>query len=176
ILPGPSRMERSHLAAEQVQAGLDVIRAHFGHIVLDLRHDMDPATIAALEASDTIVFLAGLDVSALRSGAAAIAAFPHLGLSLQKVKVVVRRGGTGNDVTTKHAREALGLPIHWRPPSDYPTVVASINSGTPVVTASPRSKIARNLRELAEQLARDRRPAAQSPTGRVASLAPRLVW
>src|SRR5262249_55123725 len=56
ILPGPSRMERSHLAAEQVQAGLDVIRAHFGHVVLDLRHDMDPATIAALEASDTILF------------------------------------------------------------------------------------------------------------------------
>src|SRR5207245_4951780 len=149
ILPGPSRMERNRLAAEQLQAGLDVIRAHFDHVVLDLKHDMDPATIAALEASDSILFLTGLDVSSLRSGAAAIAAFRHLGLCPQKVKVVVMREGTGNDVTTKHAREALGLPIHWRTPSDYPTVVASINRGTPVVTASPRSKVARNLRELA---------------------------
>ncbi len=176
ILPGPSRMERGHLAAEQVQAGLDVIRAHFDHIVLDLKHDMDPATIAALEASDTILFLTGLNVSALRSGAAALAAFRHLGLSLQKLKPVVMREGTGNDVTTKHAREALGLPIHWRTPSDYPTVVAAINKGTPVVTASPRSKVARNLRELAEQLARGRRSEAESPTSRVASLARRLVW
>jgi len=176
ILPGPARMERNRLAAEQVQAGLDVIRAHFDHVVLDLKHDMDPATITALEASDTILFLTGLDVSALRSGAAAIAAFRHLGLGLQKVKVVVMREGTGNDVTTKHAREALGLPIHWRTPSDYPTVVASINTGTPVVTASPRSKVARNLRELAEQLARGRRPAAESASSRVASLARRLVW
>jgi pilus assembly protein CpaE len=175
ILPGPSRMERSHLAAEQVQAGLDVIRAHFDHVVLDLKHDMDSATIAALEASDTILFLTGLDVSALRSGTAAIAAFRHLGLSLQKVKVVVMREGTGNDVTTKHAREALGLPIHWRTPSDYPTVVASINRGTPVVTASPRSKVARNLRELAEQLGRGRRPEAESASSRVASLARRLM-
>jgi pilus assembly protein CpaE len=175
ILPGLSRMERSHLAAEQVQAGLDVIRAYFDHVVLDLKHDMDSATIAALEASDTILFLTGLDVSALRSGTAAIAAFRHLGLSLQKVKVVVMREGTGNDVTTKHAREALGLPIHWRTPSDYPTVVASINRGTPVVTASPRSKVARNLRELAEQLGRGRRPAAESASSRVASLARRLM-
>jgi len=85
------------------------------------------------------------------------------------------REGTGNDVTTKHAREALGLPIHWRTPSDYPTVVASINGGTPVVTASPRSKVARNLQELAEQLARGPRPAAESASSRVASLARRLV-
>jgi pilus assembly protein CpaE len=175
VLPGPSRMERSHLATEQVQAGLDVIRAHFDHVVLDLKHDLDSATIAALEASDTILFLTGLDVSALRSGTAAIAAFRHLGLSLQKIKVVVMREGTGNDVTTKHAREALGLPIHWRTPSDYPTVVASINRGTPVVTASPRSKVARNLREFAEQLARGRRPAAESVSSRVASFARRLV-
>jgi pilus assembly protein CpaE len=176
VLPGPSRMERSHLAAEQVQAGLDVIRAHFDHAVLDLKHDMDPATIAALEASDTVLFLTGLNVSALRSGAAALAAFRHLGLGLQKLKVVVMREGTGNDVTTKHAREALGLSIHWRTPSDYPTVVASINRGIPVVTASPRSKVARNLRELAEQLARDRRSTAEPARGRVASLARRLVW
>jgi pilus assembly protein CpaE len=155
---------------------LDVIRAHFDHVVLDLKHDMDPATIAALEASDTILFLTGLNVSALRSGAATLAAFRHLGLSLQKLKVVVMREGTGNDVTIKHAREALGLQIHWRTPSDYATVVASINGGTPVVTASPRSKVAQNLRELAEQLARGPRPAPESASSRVASLARRLVW
>lgn len=176
ILPGPSRLERSHLVAEQVQAALAMIRAHFDHVVLDLKHDMDPATIAALEASDTILFLTGLNVSALRSGAAGLAAFRHLAFNLAKIKVVVMREGTGEDVTIKHAREALGLPVYWRTPSDYPTVVASINKGTPVVTASPRSKIAKNLRELAEQLARGQRPAAEPSTRRVASLARRLVW
>jgi pilus assembly protein CpaE len=176
ILPGPSRIGRNHLVAEQVQAGLAMIRAHFDHLVLDLKHDMDPATIAALEASDTILFLTGLNVSALRSGAAGLAAFRHLGLRLPQIKVVVMREGTGEDVTIKHAREALGLPIYWRTPSDYPAVVTSINKGTPVVTASPRSKIARNLRELAEHLARGPRPPAEPSTRHVASLARRLVW
>jgi pilus assembly protein CpaE len=176
VLPGPSRIERSHLLAEQVQAGLAMIRAHFDHVVIDLKHDMDPATIAALEASDTILFLTALNVSALRSGAAGLAAFRHLGLSFQKLKVVIMRDGTGEDVTIKHAREALGQPIYWRTPSDYQTVVASINSGTPVVTASPRSKVAKNIRDLSEQLARGQRPPAEPGATRVASLARRFVW
>jgi pilus assembly protein CpaE len=154
------------MSGERVQGALEIIRSHFGHVVLDLRHDFDPGTIAALEASDTILYLTGLTVSALRSGSAGLAALRHLGLNLQRVKVVVMRDGTGEDVTVKHAQEALGLPIYWRTPSDYATVVSSINGGQPVVTAAPRSKIARNLRELAGGLYR---PTSPSRPGAVRS-------
>jgi pilus assembly protein CpaE len=168
VLPGPTRIERSHLPADRIQAALEIIRSHFGHVVLDLRHDFDPGTIAALEASDTILYLTSLTVSALRSGSAGLAALRHLGLNLQRLKIIVMRDGTGEDVTLKHAQEALGLPIHWRTPSDYSTVVSSINTGQPVVTAAPRSKIAKNLRELAGGLYRPGSPsrpgAARSPS------------
>ena len=168
VLPGPTRIERSQLPADRVQAALEIIRSHFGHVVLDLRHDFDPGTIAALEASDTILYLTSLTVSALRSGSAGLAALRHLGLNLQRLKIIVMRDGTGEDVTLKHAQEALGLPIHWRTPSDYSTVVSSINTGQPVVTAAPRSKIAKNLRELAGGLYRPGSPprsgAARSPS------------
>jgi pilus assembly protein CpaE len=174
VLPGPTRVERGQLPAEQVQAALEIIRSHFAHVVLDLRHDFDPGTIAALEASDSILYLTGLTVSALRSGSAGLAAFRHLGLNLQRVKVVVMRDGTGEDVTLKHAQEALGVPIYWRTPSDYPTVVSAINAGQPVVMAASRSKIARNLRELAAGLYR---PAPPSRSGAVrASSFMRLAW
>jgi pilus assembly protein CpaE len=174
VLPGPTRLERGQLVAEQVQVMLEMVRSHFDHVVLDLRHDLDPGTIAALEASDNILFLTSLTVSALRSGAAGLAAFRHLGLNPQRVKVVIMREGTGEDVTPKHAHETLGVPIHWRTPSDYPTVVSAINSGEPVVTASPRSKIARNLRELAGGLF-PRPGAARPAAGRSAPLT-RLIW
>jgi pilus assembly protein CpaE len=168
VLPGPTRIERNQLPADRVQAALEIIRSHFAHVVLDLRHDFDPGTIAALEASDTILYLTSLTVSALRSGSAGLAALRHLGLNLQRLKIIVMRDGTGEDVTLKHAQETLGLPIHWRTPSDYPTVVSSINAGQPVVTAAPRSKIAKNLRELAGGLYRPSSPsrsgAARSPS------------
>ncbi len=174
VLPGPTRIERSQISAEQVQAALEIIRSYFDHVVLDLRHDFDPGTIAALEASDTILYLTSLTVSALRSGSAGLAALRHLGLNLQRVKIVVMRDGTGEDVTLKHAQEALGLPIYWRTPSDYSTVVSSINTGQPVVTAAPRSKIAKNLRELSGGLYRPGSPS-RSGAARSPSLM-RLAW
>ncbi len=174
VLPGPTRIERSQLPADRVQAALEIIRSHFGHVVLDLRHDFDPGTIAALEASDTILFLTSLTVSALRSGSAGLAALRHLGLNLQRLKIIVMRDGTGEDVTLKHAQEALGLPIYWRTPSDYSTVVSSINTGQPVVTAAPRSKIAKNLRELSGGLYRPSSPS-RSGAARSPSLM-RLAW
>jgi pilus assembly protein CpaE len=156
-VPGPTRLERSQFGPEQLSGAIEVLRAHFDHVLMDLRHDFDPATVAALEASDVILFVTSLDVAALRSGAAALAAFRHLGLDTKKIKVVVTRDGTGDSVTVKHARNALGLPIYWRTPSDYQTVVASINAGRPVVSASPRAKISKNIRELAETLHGDGR-------------------
>jgi pilus assembly protein CpaE len=170
VLPGPTRMERTHLGAEQVRTGLEIIRSCFTNVILDLRHDTDAGTIAALEASDTVLFLTGLDVCALRSGAAGLAMFRQLGLNLQKVQVVVMREGTSTDVTPKNARETLGVPITWKTPSDYHTMVASINSGQPVVTASPRSRIAKNLRQLAGTLTETAAPVKNTST-----LA-RLVW
>jgi pilus assembly protein CpaE len=170
VLPGPTQMERSYLTSEQVQTGVDLLRGHFDQVVLDLRHDVDPGTIAALEAADTVLFVTSLNVSALRSGAAALAAFRHLGLDAKKIKVVVTRDGTGDDVTAKHARDALGLPVYWKTPSEYVPVVASINNGQPVVTAAPRSKFAKNVRQLSAMLAGDGRPAAASPTRRSVSL------
>ena len=174
VLPGPTRVERGQLVAEQVKVMLEIIRSHFDHVILDLRHDLDPGTIAALEASETVFFLTSLTVSALRSAAAGLAAFRHLGLNPQRVKIVIMREGTGEDVTLKHAHETLGVPIHWRTPSDYPTVVSAINNGEPVVTASPRSKIARNLRELAGGLF-PKPGAARPAAGRSAALT-RLIW
>jgi pilus assembly protein CpaE len=176
VLPGPTRIERTSITGEQVEAGLAIIRSHFDRVVLDLRHDFDPGTIAALEAADTVLFLTGLAVSALRSSAAALAAFRHLGLGLDKVRVVVMREDTGGDVTLKHAREALGLPIFWRTPSDYRAVTASINRGEPIVTAFPRSKVARNLRELAVHFFHHGLAPARAGAPQRAGALGRLIW
>jgi pilus assembly protein CpaE len=175
VLPGPARMERTNLSAEHVKSRLAILRSHFDHVILDIPHDMDPGTIAALEASDVVLFLVTLSVSALRSGAAGLAAFRHLGLDLQRVRIVVMREGTGEDVTLKHVRETLEMPIYWRTPSDYRAVVTAINSGEPVVTASPRAKIAKNLRQLSDGLFREPEGATAPIHKRAAALL-RMAW
>ena len=172
VLPGPGPMNHIRLRSEQVQAGIEILRSYFDQVILDLPHDVEGATASALEASDTIFFLVSQNVSALRLGAAGIGALRHLGLDLNKVRLVVVRECTGEDVTSKQVREMLGMPIFWKIPNDYSTVVTAINNGEPLVTALPRSKIAKSLSQLSDMLA-GQEPA--EPSERPASLM-RLFW
>ncbi|HEY3068127.1 MAG TPA: AAA family ATPase [Methylomirabilota bacterium] len=169
IAPGPTRHERAHLAAEEVTAALQTLSSHFDEVFIDLKHDLAPETVAALEVSDVILFVTGLDVASLRAGAAALTSFRHLGLDSRKVRIVVTRDRSGDDVTVKHARETLGLPVYWRTPSDYRTVVAAINAGRPVVSLSPRTKVSKSIRELAAKLCGDSAKGS-GPKRRAASL------
>lgn len=170
VLPAPVRLDRVRVDVDRLPALLEVLRLHFDQIVIDLRHDFDPMTMAGLEASDTILFLTSPNVSALRSAAAGIGAFRTLGLGIRNIKLVVMREETGQDVTLKHVKEVLQLPIAWKTPSDYVAVVSAINHGRPVVAASPRSKFSVSVRELAKTLATGGAPLTEAPARRSASL------
>jgi hypothetical protein len=60
-------MERIQFGAEPVRIGLEIMRSYFDHLILDLRHDLDPGTVTALELSDVILFITSLDVPSIRS-------------------------------------------------------------------------------------------------------------
>jgi pilus assembly protein CpaE len=158
VLAAPPAIERSHFSPEQMREGLEVIRSHFACVVLDLAHDLDPGTISALEESDDVLYMVGLSVPAVRVAAAGLQAMKHLGIDQRKLKVVVSRADAREEVSLRQAREALGVPVFWRVPNDYPTVLSSINEGTPFVLSSPRSEIARNIRQLGEKLSQGLEP------------------
>ena len=152
VLAAPFTIERSHFTPEQIREGLEVIRSHFAHAVLDLPHDLDPGTIAALEESDEVLYMVGLNVPAVRAAAAGLQAMRHLGIDHGKLKVVVSRADSQEEVSLRQAREALGVPVFWRIPNDYPTVLSSLNEGEPFVLSSPRTEIARSIRQLGEKM------------------------
>ena len=174
VLPGPQRMERIQFGAEPVRIGLEIMRSHFDHVILDLRHELDPGTVTALEMSETIMLLTSLDVPAIRSTIAGVAALRHLGVTQQRMKVVLMRNDTTTDMTPKHVSDALGMPVFWKVPNDYQTVISSINAGEPAVLASPRSKITRSMRELADWVGHQK-PAGR-PHGKRGFSLKRLMW
>ncbi len=165
VLPGPGRYERAMLGATQVGGGLELLRGHFDHVLLDLRHDFDAGTVAALEAADGVLFVTTPCVAALRAGASALTTFRHLGLDVKRIRLVVMRDGTSDDVTLKHIQDTLGLPPSVRIANDYRTVVTAIDAGRPLVTAAPHAKVAKSLRRLAAALAGEapQVPAEASP-------------
>jgi len=152
VLPGPAAMNRVKLRPEQVQAGIEILRTYFDRAILDLPHDTDEPTVAALEVSDIVFFLVRQNVSALRLGAAAVKTFRRFGIDLKKLRLVVVGERSREDVTFKQIREMFEMPVHWKIPSDEEAVVSAINHGEPLVTGLPRSRIAKSLRQLSETL------------------------
>jgi pilus assembly protein CpaE len=153
VLPGPTQFEPFTATADQVRHALGVVRSHFDHVVLDLRHEPDPATLAALTTADTVLFPTSLNVAALRAGATALSTLRDAGgLDLAQVRILVMRAGAAEDVTLKQAEETLQARIVASIEYDYAAVTAASNTGEPLVTRSPRSKASKSLRELVAAL------------------------
>ena len=130
---------------------LQKLREHFEYIVLDPQHTFDSITLAALDQSDEIILVLTLDIPAIRSTQRALEIFDRLGYPRQKVRIVVNRWSKQIDLELKQVEKFLGEPVVAFVPSDYQTAVGSINLGTPLVQSEPTSKIALEIRRIAEQ-------------------------
>jgi pilus assembly protein CpaE len=128
------------------------LREHFDYVVLDPQHTFDSITLAALDQSDEIVLILTLDIPAIRSTQRALEIFDRLGYPRKKVRIVVNRWSKQIDLDLRQVEKFLGEPVVGFVPSDYQTAVSSINLGTPLVQAEPTSKIALEIRRIAEQM------------------------
>lgn len=131
---------------------LEKLREHFEYIVLDPQHTFDSITLAALDQSDEIILVLTLDIPAIRSTQRALEIFDRLGYPRKKVRIVVNRWSKQIDLELKQVEKFLGEPVVAFVPSDYQIAVNSINLGTPLVQSEPTSKIALEIRRIAEQI------------------------
>jgi pilus assembly protein CpaE len=141
---------------------LERLRECYEYTVLDPRHTFDPITLTALDQSDEIVLVLTLDIPAIRSAQRALQIFDRVGCPRKKVRVVVNRWSKQADVDLREVEKLFGQPVFGSLPSDYQTVVNSINLGNPLVLSNSRSKIAREIKRLARALS-----AGTSPTPEV---------
>jgi len=131
---------------------LQKLREHFEYVVLDPQHTFDSITLAALDQSDEIILVLTLDIPAIRSTQRALEIFDKLGYPRKKVRILVNRWSKQIDLDLRQVEKFLGEPVVGFVPSDYQTAVGSINLGTPLVQAEPTSKIALEIRRVAEQM------------------------
>ncbi|HEU5131003.1 MAG TPA: hypothetical protein VFT26_02830, partial [Pyrinomonadaceae bacterium] len=106
----------------------------------------------ALDQSDEIVLVLTLDIPAIRSTQRALEIFDRLGYPRNKIRIVVNRWSKQIDLDLRQVEKFLGEPVVGFVPSDYQQAVSSINLGTPLVQAEPTSKIAMEIRRIAQQI------------------------
>ena len=140
---------------------LDILRERCAYVVVDTSANFAEVTLAAIESSDDILVMAGLDVMSLKSARIGLQTMRVLGIPFSRVKFVLNRANTRVGLTEADAERALQLKVDAALPSDI-LVAESVNRGVPVVTSAPRSKFAKSIDSLADVLMTAASDPAQS--------------
>jgi pilus assembly protein CpaE len=141
--------EAEDIKPEDVSEILHLLKQRYECIVLDLPHNFDPVTVAALDLADDILVILTLDIPGIRGAKRALKVFERLAYPREKVHVIVNRWSKQIDVQLQKVEAHLGEQLIGFVPNDYRKVMDSINLGRPLVHADPSSKITAEIKRIA---------------------------
>ena len=142
---------------------LNILRERCAYIVVDTSANFAEVTLAALESSDDILVMAGLDVMSLKSARIGLQTMRVLGIPFSSGQVRAQPGQHPGGAD-RGRRRAGRCSSRWTPPCPSDILVAeSVNRGVPVVTSAPRSKFAKSIDDLADDLMPSLRRHRRSP-------------
>ncbi len=156
LLAHPMQMQDIGLIHEDhLQRLLNLLRASYTHLILDLSKGLTPTDLTALRIADTILLVAQLELSSLRNVVRMLLTLgTEEGLG-DKVKVIMNRVGADyqeGDISLEKAEETIGKPIFWQIPNDSKAMIGSRNAGVPLIQHAPKSKVQQSLVGLAAAL------------------------
>ena len=153
LLSAPYHPDRAAaVSEEQVRQILAYLRTQYDYVFVDAK-SFGPATLAAFEQSSDVFLVATVDLPSLRN--------IQRGLPLirrvmprgdEQIRLVINRYDPNNEISLKDVQKSLGLAVYATLANDYEAVIASINSGKPVVLQPGKSPVARDLKALAGRL------------------------
>jgi pilus assembly protein CpaE len=150
VLAAPLEVhEAEDIKPEQVTEVLHLLGQRFQCLVLDLPHNFDPITVAALDLTDEILVLMTLDIPGIRNTRRALKVFERLGYPRGKIRVVVNRWSKNIEIKLQKVEAHLDEQLIGLVPNDYGKVINSINLGRPLVQAEPASKITLEIKRIA---------------------------
>ena len=153
ILAAPPRIEDSELIqGEHVSRLLEILRAQFDFVVLDVSRNWNDASVRALDLADQILVVTSLDVPTLHHARKHMELLRRLGHPTEKIHAVVNRHSASDTVTDKDLTRFLGRPKSAAIPNDYANTVESVNQGKPLGEVAPRAALTEAFRNLADQV------------------------
>jgi pilus assembly protein CpaE len=147
-LTEPKMAEESDLITpDHIHKILSMMTELYDYVVVDTTHSFDDVIIEALDLSDLILLISVLDLPTIRNTQRCLEIFRRLGFPEEKIKLIVNRFMSDEEVDPGRFEAALDFPVYWKIPNDYSTVINAINGGVPILRLAPSSQIARNFND-----------------------------
>lgn len=142
---------------------LSKLKDAFAFSVVDATSEYSDHVLAALDLSDAICLVTGLDAIGVRHMSIAIQTLQNLGVGRERLHFVVNRADSKVDLTIQDIERLLEIHVDSRIPSS-PLVPRSINQGKLLWFDKRRSDVAKGVEALADRLMAKLTPAAVVPT------------
>jgi pilus assembly protein CpaE len=136
--------------ADQIMRIIDLARAEYDHVVLDLPTNWTNWTLSLVAASDVIFLVAELSVASLRQAKRQLQLLNSQNISGKHINVVANRVEKKlfRTIDLESAAQALGHPIELSIHNDYPLVRAAHDQGVLIRAIRAKSKITGDIENL----------------------------
>ncbi len=153
LLPRPVEMDdRTPITPDELRRVIQLLKATFSHLVIDVSKSFNPLDVAAMDSSDHVLLVTQLDLPCLRNAVRLMQYFDRREGLGPKVKIVINRQGLeDSQISVGKALETLGRDVFATIPNDYGTMVEARNNGVPLLTQAPRAKLTKAVQHLAAQ-------------------------
>lgn len=147
LLPHPVQLDDLSLIQEDsLFRVIGLLRATYTHLVLDLSKGFMPTDFAAMKVADVVLLVAQLELTSLRNVVRLLMSISSIEGLADKIRIVMNRvGSDSQEITLKKAEETIGRPVYYQIPNDSKTMMASRNSGVPLVQYAPKSNVYKSI-------------------------------
>jgi pilus assembly protein CpaE len=150
--PLTGTFDGSTLSRYMVQSIAEALREHYECTIIDTGYANLESTLAAMDYSDVILVVVGMDLPRLRDGKLYLKNLLAANYPKEKIRVVVNRAGSSKEISASEVESILDFPVAAQLPNDESLVGSSVNLGQPFVVSSPGRPLSKAVLALAEEL------------------------
>ena len=154
--------------SETLEFFMERVKEQNDFIVVDVSHDFSDMAINMLNMSSSILLVMAPEMASLRSTMSALEIYDRLGISVEKVKIVLNNNSSNAAIKQVQLEKVLKQEIDFVLPYEAGEVNRALNFGQPFIVENPDLAICRALEIMAYKLSDDSfkalPPAVPTPT------------
>jgi pilus assembly protein CpaE len=136
------------VSTQVVVKTIGMLKKMFDYVVIDTAPFLDEPVLSILERSDTVLLVVDMDLPAVKNAKLALETLKLIKFPFEKIKLVLNRVNSKAKLDINELQRSLGLEVQAAIVSDK-LIPRAVNEGEPVVALYPRSKPAKNMRDVA---------------------------
>ncbi|GAB4418851.1 MAG: response regulator [Anaerolineae bacterium] len=165
VLAAPHLLEQGEkVTAEHVSRVIALLKERYHYLVLDLSHNIQETTLAALDAADQILIVMTPELASVYVTARTLAMFDGLGYSRNNISLILNSTFQHHALARSDIESALKHPISLVVPFASDLLINAINTGVPVMTKAPEHPFGVLIEDFAYALSKDEHKLLQPPT------------